>query len=107
MAVLRNVGQFVDRYPGYSVTPRVMQALERLAALPGANYGEVSSTAAAIIADFKSPDFESRIAELKEIITGDTPENVSKLPKLALVVDYLSHFFTSDDANIRDRALEV
>ena len=60
MVVLRNVGQFVDRYPGYSVTPRVMQALERLAALPGANYGEVSLTAAAIISDFESRSPSSR-----------------------------------------------
>jgi len=107
MAVLRNVGQFVDRYSGYAVTPNVMTALERLAALPGADYGEVSGVAAAIITDFKSPDFESRLVELQSIITSDTPENVCKMSKLALVVDYLSHFFTSPDEKIRNAALEV
>jgi len=107
MAVLRNVGQFVDRFPGYEVSDRVSAALTRLAELPGAEYGEVSTAAASIIQDFKSPDFESRLAELKSLITSDTPENVCKLPKLAMVVDYLTQFFNSEDDKIRDAALEV
>lgn len=107
MTVLRNVAQFVDRFPGYSVTPAVVSALERLAALPGANYGEVSTAAASILNDFRAPDFPSRLAELEKLITSDTPENVSKLPKLATTVDYLSNFFASKDTKLRDAALEV
>jgi len=107
MAVLRNIGQFVDRYPGYAVTPAVTAALERLAALPGAQYGEVSTVAAAILQDFRMPNFESRLEELEKLITSDTPENVCKMSKLALVVDYLSSFFSSKDEKVRNAALEV
>jgi acetyl-CoA carboxylase/biotin carboxylase 1 len=107
MAVLRNINSFVDRFPGYEVPARVTAALERLSELPGASYGEVSTAAAAILSDFRMPDFSSRLAELETLITSDTPENVCKLPKLSLVVDFLSHFFSSSDKKIRDAALEV
>ena len=107
MSTLRNIGQFVDRFPGYAVTERVMTAMERLAALPGKEYGEVSTAAASIIADFNSPDFDSRIAELQKIIMEGSPEDVAKMGKLTLVVDYLTTMFSSADTKLRDAALEV
>jgi acetyl-CoA carboxylase/biotin carboxylase 1 len=107
MSTLRNIGQFVDRFPDYAVTERVMTAMARLAALPGKEYGEVSTAAASIIADFNSPDFDSRIAELQKIITEGSPEDVAKMGKLTLVVDYLTTMFSSADTKLRDAALEV
>ena len=107
MAVLRNINSFVDRFPGYTVPARMIKALERLAALPGASYGELSTFSAAILNDFRAPDFTSRLAELKALITSDTPENVCKMSKLALNVDFLSHFWSNADEKIRNAALEI
>jgi acetyl-CoA carboxylase/biotin carboxylase 1 len=107
IVVLRNINSSVDHFPGYAVLALGNKALERLAALLGAAYGEVSTFSAAILNDFRSPDFTSRLAELKALITSDNLENGCKLSKLAVNVDFLSHFWTNTDEKIRNAALEA
>ena len=101
MAVLRNINSFVDCAPGYAVPARVDKAFERA-------YGEVSTFfSAAILNDFRAPDFTSHLAELKVLIMPDALESVCKLSKLALNVDFLSHFWSSAEETIRNTALEA
>ena len=101
MAALRNINSFVDCAPGYAVPARVDKAFERA-------YGEVSTFfSAAILNDFRAPDFTSHLAELKVLIMPDALESVCKLSKLALNVDFLSHFWSSAEENIRNTALEA
>ena len=101
MAALRNINSFVDCAPGYAVPARVDKAFERA-------YGEVSTFfSAAILNDFRAPDFTSHLAELKVLIMPDALESVCKLSKLALNVDCLSHFWSSAEETIRNTALEA
>ena len=48
---------------------------------------------------FRALDFTSRLAELKVLIKSDTLESLCKLSKLALNVEFLSHFWS----NVRGR----
>ena len=101
MAVLRNINSFVDCAPGYAVPARVDKAFE-------CAYSEVSTFfSAAILNDFRASDFTSHLAELKVLIMSDALESVCKLSKLALNVDFLSHFWSSAEENIRNTALEA
>mmetsp|Transcript_23591 Transcript_23591/g.76855 ORF Transcript_23591/g.76855 Transcript_23591/m.76855 type:complete len:2137 (+) Transcript_23591:142-6552(+) len=107
LAILRNMAGFVDRFPGYKVSDGVNTVLERLAALTGTEYGEVALTASAILNEFKVPDFNARIEELKTLIMSDSPDVVSKSRKLSLAVDFLTQLFDHPEEAVRKAALEV
>lgn len=107
LALLRNLMSFPDRFAGYKVPETTQDLLDRLAALPGKNYGEVSVTAGAISTEFKVPDYQARLSDLVEYIMTDTPEAVSVSRKLSLSVDLLSELFHHKDLKVRNAAIEV
>ena len=107
LSLVRNLASFIDRYPGYVVTPEIEKVLERLSALPGTEYGEVSLAASTVYSEFKVPDYQSRLNELRDFIMSDTPQSISTSRKLSLSVDSLSELFNDPDAKVRDAAREV
>lgn len=107
LSLVRNLASFLDRYPGYVVTPEIEKVLERLAALPGTEYGEVSLAASSVYSEFKVPDYQSRLNELRDFIMSDTPQAISTSRKLSLSVDSLSELFNDPDVKVREAAREV
>ena len=107
LSLTRNLLSFLDRFPGYVVTPEIEKVLERLAALPGTEYGEVSLVASSVYSDFKVPDYQSRLSELRDFIMSDTPQAISTSRKLSLSVDSLSELFNDADPKVREAAREV
>lgn len=76
-----------DRLNAKPAKLKAVTALEHLAAIPGAADDKVSTASAAIPNDFRAPDFTSRNAKLKALISSDTLENVClhQSPEVALL----------------------
>ena len=107
LCLTRNLQSFLDRYPGYVVTPEIENVLARLAALPGTEYSELSMMASIVYNDFKAPDYFSRLNEMREFIISKTSEDVCTSRKLPLSTDYLPELFHDTDHEVRQAAREV
>jgi len=109
LSLLRQLGQFPDRFPNKNTMSPILQAsLEKLSELKDKNYGEVRLSADDLLTRFRTPDFESRLSELKEfIMNGKDVSEIAKSRKLSLSVDLLSALFTESDTAVAFTAMEV
>lgn len=86
----------------------MVKALTDLAALEGKEYGEVALVADSLLTESRVPPFDSRVAELRTLLTSNADyDSLSLSPSLSAGVDLLSALFDDADEAVRRAALEV
>jgi len=114
MALLRELEFLPKRFPSYSLSTQTMsselvEALETLSALEGAEYGALKLKTQQIVDSTKMPSFQSRLDALKEqLLVASTDLNaLSKQPNFAVSVDLLGKLMSDDSEDVRKAAMEV
>jgi len=108
-AFLRQLETLPDRFGVQQLPEGLMTSLESLSKLKSKIYGDLTLSASGIIRASKVPPFETRLAELRDVLASDGSDliSLSQSPTLSAGVDLLTSLFSDEDAAVRSAAVEV
>ncbi|KAA8490458.1 Acetyl-CoA carboxylase 2 [Porphyridium purpureum] len=113
LSLLRQLGTLPDRFPNDTLlSPELDAALTALTKLKSQNYGDVVVAAGQLLTALRTPDFNSRLADVRQFIMSKGNDStaldeIAKSRALSVSVDLLCSLFLDMDAQVARAALEV
>lgn len=108
-AILRFVQEFPTKFDAHDLSEELEAALSDLSSLKGREYGELTLASSAIIRESKVPPFDTRVAELRDVLLDPETDNIelSKSTGLSAGVELLTELIRDEDIKVRAAAIET